>query len=148
MAVATRGTESAAVQVGRIVAGLVRRRGALGRGERRVELKQLTGALTLAGGGRAEESVATDFLKAFGEDVLEKARDEGVDGKSEMSGLVCARADIAEGDVAVLKGFDAVVGEGDPMDIAGEVLCGVLAVASVLEVDVPGFAEDRRIDLP
>jgi hypothetical protein len=79
--------------------------------------------------------------------VLEKARDEGVDGQGEMSCLVCARAGIAEGDAAVLEGFDAVVGEGDAMDIAGEVLGGVLAVASVLKVDVPGCAEDRRIDL-
>jgi hypothetical protein len=150
MAVTTRGTESATVQVGRIAAGLARRlRGALGRGrERRVELKQLAGALALAGGGRAQESIAADLLKTFGEGVLEKTRDEGVDGKGEMSDLVCARAGIAEGDSAVFEGFDAVVGEGDPMDIAGEVLGGVLAVASVLEVDVPGFAEDLRIDLP
>jgi len=149
MAMATRGTESATVQVGQIGDGLSRRRrGALERGrECGVELKQLAGALALGGGGRAEESIAADLLKAFGEDVLEKARDEGVDGKGEMPGLLCARAGIAKGDAAVLKGFDAVVGDGDAMDIAGEVLGGVLAVASVLEMDVPGFAEDRRIDL-
>lgn len=145
MAVATRGTESATVNAD----GLGRRRGALGKGRQsRVELKELAGALALAGGGRAEESVAADLLKAFWEDVLEKACDEGVNGKGEMSGLVCARADIAEGDAAVIEGFDAVVGESDTMDISGKVLGSVLAVASVLEVDVPGFAEDRRIDLP
>lgn len=148
MAVATRWAESSTVQVGSIGFWLSLRPGVLGRGrERRVEPKQLAGTLALACGGGAEESVAADLLEAFGEDVLEKARDEGMDGKGETSSLVCARAGIAEGDAAVLEGFDAVVGEGDAMDIAGEVLGGVLAVASVLEVDVPGCAEDRRIDL-
>ena len=44
----------------------------------------------MAGGSRAEESVAADLLKALGKDVLEKACDEGVDGKGKMLGLVCA----------------------------------------------------------
>ena len=122
MAVATRGAESSPVQGGRLGDGLSRHRGILGRRrERGGERKQMAGALALFGRSRAEESVAADLLKAFGQDVLEKARDEGVDGKGETSGLVCARAGIAEGDAAVLEGFDAVVGEGDAMDIAGEV---------------------------
>lgn len=122
MAVATRGAESSPVQGGRLGDGLSRHRGILGRRrERRVERKQMAGALALFGRSRAEESVAADLLKAFGQDVLEKARDEGVDWQGETSGLVCARAGIAEGDAAVLEGFDAVVGEGDAMDIAGEV---------------------------
>jgi len=48
----------------------------------------------------------------------------------------------------MIEGFDAVVGEGDTMNIAGEVLDGVLAVAGMFEMDVPRFAEERRIDLP
>ena len=129
MAVTTGRTGSAKVQDGRqIIDRLVRsRRGALLGRERRVKLKQLAGALAFSGGGRAEKTIAADLLKAFGQDVLEKARDEGVDGKGEVPGLVCARAGIAEGDAAVIQGFDAVIGDGDTMDIAGEVLGGVLA---------------------
>ncbi len=128
MAVAARGAESSTAQVGSLGFGLSLRPGTLGRRrERRVEPKQLAGTLALTCGGGAEESVAANLLKAFGEDVLEKTRDEGVDGKGETSSLVCARAGIAEGDAAILEGFDAVVGEGDAMDIAGEVLGGVLA---------------------
>jgi hypothetical protein len=88
MAVATRGAESSTVQVGFIGGGLSLRPGDLGRRrECRVEPKQLAGTLALTCGGGAEESVAADLLKAFGEDVLEKARDEGVDGQGEMSCL-------------------------------------------------------------
>ena len=91
----------------------------------------------MTGGGRAEEPIAANLLKALGEDVLEKACDEGLNGQGEMSGLVGARVDVAESDTALIGGFDAVVGEGDAMDIAGEVLGGVLAIARVLKVDVP-----------
>ena len=107
----------------------------------------MAGAFAEAGGGRAEEPVAADFLKAFGEGVLEKACDEGVGGKGEPPGFVSAGGDVAEGNAAVLKGFDAVIGDRDAMSIAGEVLGSVLAAAGVLEVDVPGFAEDRQIHL-
>jgi hypothetical protein len=107
----------------------------------------LAGAFSQPCGGRAEEPVAADFLKAFGQGVLEKACDEGVDGKGQSPGLVSAGGGVAEGDAAMIEGFDAIVGDRDAMGIAGKVLGGVLAVAGVLEVDVPGLAEDRRIDL-
>jgi hypothetical protein len=109
--------------------------------------QQLAGAFSKPGGGRPEEPVTADLLKAFGEGMLEKACDETVDGKGQPPGLVSARGGVAEGDAAVLEGFDAIVGDRDAMGIAGKVLGGVLAVAGVLEMDVPGFAEDRRIDL-
>jgi hypothetical protein len=144
MTFSTRGAESSAVEVWRLADGLGRRRWRILeiRRERRVELQQVASALTLTGGGGTEEPIAADLLKALGEDMLEKTCDEGLDGESEAPGLVCARADVAEGDTAVIEGFDAVVGEGDAMDIAGEVLGGVLAVASV-----PRFAEDCRLEL-
>jgi len=92
MAVATHGAESAPVRAVRIGAGLsCCCRGVVAQPEaRRVELKELAGASALTGGGRAEESVTADLLKALGKDVLEKACDEGVDGKGKMLGLVCA----------------------------------------------------------
>lgn len=110
-------------------------------------MKQLAGSLSLAGGGRTKEAVAADLLKAFGKDVLEKAGDKGVNGKSEAAGLVSAGTDVAKGDAPMLEGLDAVIGDRDAMDVAREVLGGVLPIASFLEVDVPGFAEDCRIDL-
>src|SRR4029077_18352448 len=93
------------------------------------------------------EAVAADLLKAFGKDVLKKAGDKGVNGKSEATGLVSAGTDVAKRDSAVIEGLDAVIGDRDAMDVAREVLGGVLAIASFLKVDIPGFAEDSRIDL-
>jgi len=63
-------------------------------------------------------------------------------------GLICAGIDVAEGDAVVFEGFDAVVGQSDAVDVAGEIFGGVLTVSCELSVDVPGLAEDRRIDLP
>lgn len=148
MAAPTRGAKSAAVNAGLIVCGLGRRRrGVWRRWQSRVELEQVAGAFSGSGGGRAEEPVAADLLEALGEDMLEEARDEGVDGQGEVPGLVGAGADVAEGDLAVVEGFDAVVGERDAMDVAREVFGSVRAVASVLEVGDPALAEDRWIDL-
>jgi len=149
MAVAAHGAESAPVRAVRIGVGLsCCCRGVVAQPEaRRVELKELAGASALTGGGRAEESVTADLLKALRKDVLEKARDEGKDGESEASGLVSARAGIAEGDATMIEGLDAVVGDRDAMGIAGEVLGSVLPVAGVLEVYVPGFAEDGGVDV-
>ncbi|MFY9824555.1 MAG: hypothetical protein WAM82_24475 [Thermoanaerobaculia bacterium] len=148
MATPTAGTEAAAVivwRVWRIADGLLCRRWLAfgGRPERRVKGKQLAGTFSQAGGGWAEKPVAADLLKAFGEDVLEKTCDEGLDGKGEVSRLLSAGTDIAESDATVVEGFDAVVGEGDAMSIAGEVLGSVLAVASVLE-EAPRGAQPRR----
>lgn len=110
-------------------------------------MKQMACAFSRFRGGGSEEAVGADFLKALGEDMLEKTRDEGVNRQGESSGLMGARIDVAEGDVVVFEGFDAFVGQSDPMDVAGEILGGVLAVAGALRVDVPGLAEDRGIDL-
>jgi len=104
-------------------------------------------AFSRAGGGGSEEPVAADLLKALGEDMLEEARDEAVDGQCEAFGLMCAGIDVAEGDAVVFEGFDAVVGQRDATDVAGEILGGVLAVSRELRLNVPGLAEDRRIDL-
>lgn len=149
MSFAANGAESVPVRAVRIGTGLsCCCRGIVGElGARRVEPKELAGALVLTGGGRAEEPVTADFLKALRKDVLEKARDEGKDGESEAPGLVSARADIAEGDATKIEGLDAVVGDCDAMGIAGEILGSVLTVAGVLEVDVPGFAEDGGVDV-
>ena len=72
--------------------------------------------------------------------------DEGVNRQGETMGFAGARVDVAEGDPLAVEDFDAVVGQGDAMDVARQVLGGVVAVAGVLEVDGPGLAEDPRIE--
>jgi hypothetical protein len=115
-----------------------RRRGAEG--------EQLAGALATAGGGGAEEAVGADLREAHGQDVLAEAGEEGVNRQDEATGLTGARADVAEGDSFAVEGLEAVVGQGDAMDVARQVLGGVVAVAGMLEVDGPGLAEDPRIE--
>jgi hypothetical protein len=75
-----------------------------------------------------------------------KRGEEGVNRQDEATGLTGARADVAEGDSFAVEGLEAVVGQGDAMDVARQVLGGVVAVAGMLEVDGPGLAEDPRIE--
>lgn len=150
MASPTGRAEGLAVGGGGFPARLLRHRRWLGLGrwwEGRIQLEQMASAFSRAGGGRSEESVAADLLKTLGEDMLEEARDEAVGGQDEAFGLMGTGIDVAEGDAVVFEGFDAVVGQRDAMDVAGEILGGVLAAARELKVDVPGLVEERRIDL-
>jgi hypothetical protein len=146
MAASTGGAEGTWVEAGRLAQRLLCPLGLRQRSSR-VELEQLACAFSRFRGGGAKEPVGTDFLEALGEDMLEKPRDEAVDGQGEALGLLGAGIDVAESDAVVFEGFDAIVGQSDPMDVAGEILGGVLTVAGELRMDVPTLAEDSRIDL-
>jgi len=69
--------------------------------------------------------------------VLEEAANEGVHRQRQAPGLPGARVGVAEGDMAMVEAFDAVVGEGDAVDVAGEIEGGVGAGADRLDVDRP-----------
>jgi len=82
-------------------------------------LEQLTGPPEIGSGRGAEEAVVADLGEAPGEDVLEEAGDEVVNGKGDAAGLAGTGVGVAEGDPAVLEAFDAVVGQGHAVDVAG-----------------------------
>jgi hypothetical protein len=110
------------------------------------EGEELAGALTASGGRGAQEAVGTDLGEALGQDVLEEASEEGMVGQGQAAGLAAARVDVAEGDPLAVEALDALVGESDAVDVAREVLGGVVAVAGVLEVDGPGLAEEGGVE--
>ena len=69
-----------------------------------------------------EKAIVTDFDKAPGQDVLEKAADELESGQGagcELAGVGSAKA---EGDPAIGQLQDAVVADGDAKDVGSQVL--------------------------
>ena len=68
-----------------------------------------------------EEAVESDFVETPGQHVLEKATHE-FQGR-ECHGLPALLAGVleAEGYGVVVGGKDAVIGDGNPVDVAGEV---------------------------
>ena len=70
---------------------------------------------------RGEEAVEADLVETCGEHVLEKATHE-FQGR-ECHGLPASLPGVlvAEGYGVVFDGEDAVVGDGNPVDVAGEV---------------------------
>jgi hypothetical protein len=83
--------------------------------------KPLSCALEVGLPAGAEEAVGTDLGEAAGEDVLNKAVEEGADGEGEAPRLVGAGVGVADGDAVVRQALEALVGEGDAIDVAGEV---------------------------
>lgn len=87
---------------------------------------------------RGEEAVVSDLDESFWEDVEEEAVDE-VEGREGGSGPGTGVAVFeAEGDLVIVDGKDTVIGEGDAVDVGGEVGEGVLAGADGFAVDDPG----------
>ena len=70
-----------------------------------------------------EKAVVADAHEAFGEDVKEKAADE-LPGVENHGGLLVPVSVVlpAKGDVAVVDGEEALVGDGDAVGVASEVL--------------------------
>lgn len=90
----------------------------------------------------AEESVMPDALEAGGKDVQEEPSDEL--GRLESHGALCAGTVIlvAEGDLCVLERDQSLVGYGDAVSVAGQVLEYQLGSAErSLRVDDPFFRE-------
>ena len=69
-----------------------------------------------------EEAVVADALKAFGQDVQQKAADELVGGESHaLLSVAVAIVFPAEADPAFLDGKKAVVGESDAMGVSRDI---------------------------
>lgn len=95
--------------------------------------------MTLTG---AKEAVVADFLKAFGQDVLQETTDELLGGEGAAFPMAGGPVAIAEGDLTVLKFKDAAVGKGNPEDIGGQILEGGLTRANRLAVNDPLLPPD------
>jgi hypothetical protein len=99
--------------------------------------------------GGTQQPVGSDLGEPLGEHVLKEACDEVGRGERHAAGVPTAGVGVAEGDSSSpLAALDAVVGEGDPKDVAREVEGGVLAAADLLDVNVPGLLEDFRREVP
>jgi hypothetical protein len=93
-----------------------------------------------------EQAEMADFLKAIGQDVLEKPAEKLHDVKVGSAEACTAHFPGGEGDRAVRKADETVVGDGNREDIRGEVRKGGVAVVVGLTVDIPGDGPDLRVD--
>jgi len=82
---------------------------------------------------RAEDSVVTDFDRAAWKHVLEESRDEFDSGQSDTANFLRAVIAVAESDHAVVDGFKPAVGDGDPEDVASEIVEDLIAASGMLE---------------
>jgi hypothetical protein len=92
---------------------------------------------------RAENSVVTDFGGAAWEDMLEESGDEFGSRQSDTANFLRAVIAVAEADHAVVDGFQPAVGDGDPEDVASEVVEHLIAASDVLRMNDPVFLPDQ-----
>ena len=92
---------------------------------------------------RAEDSIVADFDRAAGKHVLEEARDEFDSRQSDTASFLRAVIAVAESDYTVVDGFKPAVGDGDPEDVAPEVVEHLIAASGVLGMNDPVFFPHR-----
>ena len=92
---------------------------------------------------RAEDSVVTDFDRAAWKHVLEESRDEFDSGQSDTANFLRAVIAVAESDDTIVDGFKPAVGDGDPEDVASEIVQHLIAATGMLGMNDPVFLPDR-----
>ena len=92
---------------------------------------------------RAEDSVVTDFDRAAWKYVLEESRDEFDSRQSDTANFFRAIIAVTESDYAVVDGFKPAVGDGDPEDVACEVVEHLIAASGMLGMNDPVFLPHR-----
>ena len=97
--------------------------------------------------GGCEEAVVAHLGEAAREHVLQEAGDELGRRELAATGLVGVRVGVPEDHASVVEQLDAVLGDRDPVDVAGKVAGDADAVAGVLHVDHPGRGPDLSGDL-
>lgn len=105
--------------------------------------EQLPRASQLGFRRRAEDSVVTDFGGAAGKNVLEESPDEFDTGQSDAANFLRAVIAVAESDHAVVDGFKPAVGDGDPEDVASEIVEDLIAASGMLGMNDPVFLPHR-----
>ena len=73
---------------------------------------------------RAEKAVVADFDQSFGQDVLQEAAHELLSGKGAGPRLASVVGFVAKGDPILVDLEDTVVAEGDPEQIASQIVEG------------------------
>ena len=84
--------------------------------------EQLSRSANLFPAGRAEEAIASDFDASPGEDVLEEPADELHARQRHMANLMSFVVAILESNGTLVDGFQAAIGDGNPEDVAGQIL--------------------------
>jgi len=102
------------------------------------------GPLEVPAATGAHEPVGADLGEAAGEDVLEEAGEEGLHRDGEAPGLMSAGVGVAEGDMAVGEALQALVGEGDAVDVAREIGLDPAMRSSTWPGQVHAAADERR----
>ena len=88
---------------------------------------------------RAEDSVVTDFDRAAWKHVLEESHNEFDSRQSDMANFLRAVIAVAESDDTVVDGFKPAVGDGDPEDVASEIVEDLIAASGMLGMNDPVF---------
>jgi len=86
------------------------------------EAKGMAGVLAFGALCGMPESVVADFVEAFGEHMLEESAHELVSSEGAGGPLLVLAVFVPERDGAVVHGEDAPVGDGDAVDVTGEVV--------------------------
>ena len=85
----------------------------------------------------------TDFDRAARKNVLEESPDELDTGQSNVPNFLRAVIAVAESDDTVVDGFQPAVGDGDPEDVASEVVEHLIAASGMLGMNDPVFLPHR-----
>jgi len=87
---------------------------------------------------RGEQTIGADFVHSFGQNVLQETMDELHRGKDHGLPFVIAGVLIAKSDLTIPTGENPAIGDGDAVEVAGEVVKGLFrALESRLAVDDP-----------
>lgn len=112
-----------------------------------VDGQEVACALPPVAAGGTEEAVSADLGETLGQDVLQESGEEVLGGERQPLRLLRAGRDVAEGDPFAIEPLEAVVGDRHAVDVAREVLGGVLTITGVLQVDDPGLSEEVGVDV-
>ena len=105
--------------------------------------EQLSRASQLGFRRWAEDSVVTDFDRAAWKHVLEESLNEFDSRQSDTANFLRAVIAVAESDHTVVDGFKPAVGDGDPENVASEVVEHLIAASGMLGINDPVFVPQR-----
>lgn len=102
-------------------------------------IEQRADALEAVFGGGTQPTVGADSLKAFGQDVLEKAVEELFGGEAQGADAPILAVAVGEGDVVAVIGDDAFGAKSGAINVGGQVFESGFAAADRLNIGHPVF---------
>jgi len=112
-------------------------------GQRCSPIEQGQDALPSGFGGGTEPAEVADALKAFGQDMLEKAAQELPGAELQDTPLPLGAVFILKGDLIVMGAEDALRTQGGMVNVSRQIFESRLTAASRLNIDDPWLAPDR-----